>query len=117
MKFGITELCAVRGQLQIEVQRVLAERLRKRQSKGGSPQPAGEPGMATAGNWIRGPGQNHLELAAAGIPHQGLEAQTPGLRARYPVRELFDDLISALLSHLLEVMKLSLWVLVQGRDM
>src|SRR5271163_2678317 len=67
------------------------------------------------GNTIRSPDQDGLEAAAAGIAHHGIKTRPPGFGAADRVGILLDDLVAALLSHLAEVVELSLGVLVQGR--
>jgi hypothetical protein len=69
-----------------------------------------------AGNPVRGPDQDHIEVAAAGVPHQVVEAGPPGLRAGDSVGVLMDDLEAALSGHLPEIKELGLGMLVDGRD-
>jgi len=69
-----------------------------------------------AGDAIRGPDQDHIEAAAAGIPHQAIQTGPARLHAGDLVSHLRDDLIAALRGHLAEVMELGLGVLVDGRD-
>jgi hypothetical protein len=66
------------------------------------------------GDPVRGPYQDHLEAAAAGIPQQVIETRAPGLGPRDPVSVLGDDLKTPLLGHGAEIMKLSLRVLVDS---
>jgi hypothetical protein len=65
-----------------------------------------------SGDAIAGPGQDDIELAAAGIPHQIAEPWPAGLHTADPVRILLDDLIAALSCHLTQVENLRLRVLI-----
>jgi hypothetical protein len=67
-----------------------------------------------SGDPVASPDQDNIELAAASIPHHGVEPRPAGLRATDHVGKLLDDLIAALLGHLVEVVELSLGVLVEG---
>ena len=56
-----------------------------------------------AGDPVRGPDQDHVELAAAGIPHQFVQPGPAGLHAADPVGVFVDDLVAALGGHLAEI--------------
>jgi hypothetical protein len=71
--------------------------------------------LGRPGDSIAGPDQDHLEPAAASIPHHGIEARAAGFGPADPVRVLFNDLITTLLGHQLEIMELGFGMLVQGR--
>jgi hypothetical protein len=60
--------------------------------------------------------QDDVEPAAAGIPQQSIETRPARFRAGDPVRELLDDLISALLGHLAEIEELGFRMLIEGGD-
>ena len=68
------------------------------------------------GDPVGGPDQHDVELAAAGIAHHGIESWPAGLRSTDRVGILLDDLIAALLGHLVEVVELRFGVLVEGAD-
>ena len=68
------------------------------------------------GDPVGGPDQHDVELAAAGIAHHGIESWPAGLRAADRVGILLDDLIAALLGHLVQVVELRFGVLVEGAD-
>ena len=72
--------------------------------------------LSGPGDTVASPDQNDVELAAAGISHHGVEPWPAGLRSGDHVGVLFDDQIAALLSHLMEVVELSLGVLIEGGD-
>jgi len=65
---------------------------------------------------VRSPDQNNVELAAAGIAHHLIKSWTPGLGSGDPIRELGDDLKTALGCHLAQVQQLGLWMLIEGAD-
>ena len=65
------------------------------------------------GDPIGGPDQDHIEPAAACIPHHVIQTGAARLRAADPVRVLFEDLIAALPGHLVEVVELGFRMLVQ----
>src|ERR1017187_5078225 len=69
-----------------------------------------------SGDPVASPDQDNIELAAASIPHHGVEPRPAGLRATDHVGKLLDDLIAALLGHLVEVVELSLGMLIEGGD-
>ena len=69
-----------------------------------------------AGDAIACPDQHDVELAAACIPHQIIEARPACLHAGDLVSDLPDDLIAALRDHLAEIVELGLGVLINGRD-
>ena len=69
-----------------------------------------------AGDPIRGPDQDHIEAAAAGIPHQLIEPRPAGLAAGDPVGVFVHDLEAALGGHRTQVEQLGLRVLIDGRD-
>ena len=69
-----------------------------------------------AGDPVRGPDQDHVEAAAAGIVHQLVQTGPARFRAGDPVGVFPDDFIAALGGHLAEVEKLSLRVLIQAGD-
>src|ERR1035437_779694 len=68
------------------------------------------------GDPVRSPDQDDVELAAAGIPHHGIESRPASLRSGDHVGKLLDDLIAALLGHLAQVIELGFRVLVEGGD-
>ncbi len=61
-----------------------------------------------AGDPIGSPDQDHIEAAAAGIPHHLIETRPARLRAADPVCILLHDLIAALSGHLAQVVQLGL---------
>ena len=68
------------------------------------------------GDPVRCPDQDHIEAAAAGIAHQFVQPGAFGLRPGDAVGVFVSDLIAALISHLAEIMKLGLGVLIQAGD-
>jgi hypothetical protein len=68
------------------------------------------------GDPVTSPDQDDVEATAASIPHQAIQTGPARLRARDPVFVLFDDLISALLGHLAEIIELSFRMLIERRD-
>ena len=67
------------------------------------------------GDPVRGPHQDYLEAAAAGIAEQVIEARPASLGPGDPVSILGHDLKTPLLRHRAEIMKLGLRMLVHGR--
>ena len=65
---------------------------------------------------IARPDQDGIEPAATGIPHQFIEAWPTCLGPGDSVCIFVDDFIAALGSHLAEIMKLGLGVLIDARD-
>ena len=68
------------------------------------------------GNPVRCPHQYDVEAAAAGIGHHLIEARSFGLGAADLVCVLGDDLVAALSSHLAQVVKLRLGMLIDCGD-
>ena len=68
------------------------------------------------GDPVRCPDQDHIEASAAGIAHQFVQPGAFGLRPGDPIGILLHDLVTALSSHLAEIMKLGLGMLIQARD-
>ena len=66
------------------------------------------------GDPVRGPHQNYLEAAAAGIPKQVIEARPTGFRPRDAVSVLGHDLKIPLLSHRAKIVELSFRVLINS---
>ena len=62
--------------------------------------------LCRPGDPIGSPDQDYVEPAAACVPQQAIETVVARLRAADPVGILFDDLIAALLGHLLEIVEL-----------
>ena len=69
-----------------------------------------------AGDPIRSPDQDDVELAAASVSHHGIEAWPLCLGTADPVGVLFDDLEAALCGHLSKIMQLALRVLIESTD-
>jgi hypothetical protein len=63
---------------------------------------------------IARPDQDNIESAAAGIAHHFVQARPAGLRSRYPVSVLVDDLEAALRSHLAQIEQLAFRVLIDA---
>jgi hypothetical protein len=63
---------------------------------------------------IASPDQDNVELPAARIPHQIVEARPAGFNPADPVRVFSNDLEAALSGHLTQVMDLRLRVLIDG---
>jgi len=68
------------------------------------------------GDSVTSPDQDDVELAAAGVTHQGVESRPAGLRTADPVLVLFLYLVVALSGQLVEVVHLCFGVLVEGGD-
>ena len=63
------------------------------------------------GQPVRGPDQDHIEAAAAGVLHHFIETRASSFGTADLIGILCDDLIIALNSHLLEIVELGLRVL------
>ena len=68
------------------------------------------------GDSVASPDQNNIEPAAAGIGHHLIQARSFGFCAGDPVCVLLDDLVATLSSHLSQVEKLRLRVLIDCGD-
>ena len=66
------------------------------------------------GDPVRRPDKNNVELAAASILHHLIEPRPPGLAPGDPVSVFRNDLVTALGSHLPEIVQLRLGMLVDG---
>jgi len=64
---------------------------------------------------VRGPHQDYLETAAAGIPQQIIETRPASLGPGDPVSVLANDLKTPLLGHRTKIMELGLGMLVHSR--
>ena len=66
------------------------------------------------GDPIRGPDQDHIEPAAAGICHHLIEARPPGLRTADSVGVFVDNLEATLAGHLAKIVELCFRMLIDG---
>lgn len=69
-----------------------------------------------SGQPIAGPDQDDIELSMACVAHQLVESRALCLGAADPVGVFVDDLVAALLHQLVQIMQLSLWMLIDGRN-
>jgi hypothetical protein len=67
-----------------------------------------------SGDPVRGPDQDHIEAAAAGVGHHFVETRSPGFDSGDSVCILRGNLIAALRGHLLEIKQLRFRMLVNG---
>jgi hypothetical protein len=65
---------------------------------------------------VAGSDQNHIEVVTASVSHHLIESGAACLHAAEPVRIFVEDLVATLFSHLPQVEKLGLGVLIHGRD-
>jgi len=66
------------------------------------------------GDPVRGPDQDHIEAAAAGIGHHLVQARPPGFCSGDPVGVFLDDLEAPLSRQLPQIVQLGLGVLVEA---